>query len=94
LRKTVNFQIKGGISGLVPVGTTGESPTVSHEEHLDIIRCTIEATRGREAAPFDRTIDVQVGRLRKKLEPDALEPQIIKSVRGAGYILVPTVAAE
>ena len=54
----------------------------------------LEATRGREAAPFDRTIDVQVGRLRKKLEPDALEPQIIKSVRGAGYILVSTVAAE
>jgi 4-hydroxy-tetrahydrodipicolinate synthase len=47
LRKLVNFQIKGGISGLVPVGTTGESPTVSHEEHLDIIRCTIETTRGR-----------------------------------------------
>jgi len=54
----------------------------------------LEVTRGREAAPFDRTIDVQVGRLRKKLEPDAMEPQIIKSVRGAGYILVPTVAAE
>jgi two-component system OmpR family response regulator len=54
----------------------------------------LEATRGREAAPFDRTIDVQVGRLRKKLEPDAVEPQIIKSVRGAGYILVPEVAAE
>jgi two-component system OmpR family response regulator len=54
----------------------------------------LEATRGREAAPFDRTIDVQVGRLRKKLEPDAVEPQIIKSVRGAGYILVPSVAAE
>src|SRR5688572_2913281 len=47
LKKLVNFQIKGGISGLVPVGTTGESPTVSHEEHLDVIRCTIEAARGR-----------------------------------------------
>ncbi|HKB57068.1 MAG TPA: 4-hydroxy-tetrahydrodipicolinate synthase, partial [Lacunisphaera sp.] len=47
LRKLVEFQIKGGISGLVPVGTTGESPTVTHEEHLDIIRCTIEAARGR-----------------------------------------------
>ncbi len=47
LRKLVDFQIKGGISGLVPVGTTGESPTVSHEEHLDIIRYTIEASRGR-----------------------------------------------
>ncbi len=47
LKKLVNFQIKGGISGLVPVGTTGESPTVSHEEHLDIVRATIEAARGR-----------------------------------------------
>jgi 4-hydroxy-tetrahydrodipicolinate synthase len=47
LRKLVGAQIKAGISGLVPVGTTGESPTVTHEEHLDIIRCTIDAARGR-----------------------------------------------
>ncbi len=47
LRRLVEFQIKGGIDGLVPVGTTGESPTVTHEEHLDIIRCTVEAVRGR-----------------------------------------------
>ncbi len=53
----------------------------------------LEQTRGREAAPFDRTIDVQVGRLRRKLEADAEDPQIIKSVRGAGYILVPTVTS-
>ena len=53
----------------------------------------LEQTRGREAGPFDRTIDVQVGRLRKKLETDAQTPQIIKSVRGAGYILVPPVAS-
>ena len=53
----------------------------------------LEQTRGREAGPFDRTIDVQIGRLRKKLEPDTEDPQIIKSVRGAGYILVPPVAA-
>ena len=54
----------------------------------------LEQTRGREAAPFDRTIDVQVGRLRKKLEEDAEDPQIIKSVRGAGYILVPPVSGS
>ena len=48
----------------------------------------LEQTRGRDGAPFDRTIDVQVGRLRKKLEADPDDPQIIKSVRGAGYILV------
>jgi two-component system OmpR family response regulator len=51
----------------------------------------LEHTRGREAAPFDRTIDVQVGRLRRKIETDADDPQIIKSVRGAGYIFVPAV---
>lgn len=47
LRKLVEFQIKGGINGLVPVGTTGESPTLSHEEHMDVVRATVEATRGR-----------------------------------------------
>jgi two-component system OmpR family response regulator len=52
----------------------------------------LEQTRGREAGPFDRTIDVQVGRLRKKLEADAEDPQIIKSVRGAGYIMVASVS--
>jgi two-component system OmpR family response regulator len=53
----------------------------------------LEQTRGREAGPFDRTVDVQVGRLRKKLGDDGDEPKIIKSVRSAGYILVPPVAA-
>jgi uncharacterized repeat protein (TIGR02543 family) len=54
----------------------------------------LEQTRGREAGPFDRTIDVQVGRLRKKLEVDADDPRIIKSVRGAGYVLVPEVTVR
>jgi len=54
----------------------------------------LEATRGREAGPFDRTIDVQVGRLRRKLEADPENPVLIKSVRGAGYLLaVPAEAA-
>src|SRR4051812_17819464 len=47
LRKLVEFQIKSGINGLVPVGTTGESPTLSHEEHLDVVRAVVEAVRGR-----------------------------------------------
>jgi two-component system OmpR family response regulator len=54
----------------------------------------IEQTRGRQAGPFDRTIDVQVGRLRKKIETDPEDPQIIKSVRGAGYILVSPVVSS
>ena len=51
----------------------------------------LETTRGRDAAPFDRTVDVQVGRLRRKLEGDAESPQLVKSVRGAGYLFTPTV---
>jgi two-component system, OmpR family, response regulator len=53
----------------------------------------LEQTRGREAAPFDRTIDVLVGRLRRKIEADPEDPKIIKSVRGAGYVLVTPVHA-
>ena len=41
---------------------------------------------GHDAGPFDRAIDVQVGRLRRKIEDDALHPRVIKSVRGAGYV--------
>lgn len=41
---------------------------------------------GRDAGPFDRAIDVQIARLRRKLEPDPNEPRLIKSVRGAGYL--------
>ncbi len=51
----------------------------------------LEYTHRREASPFDRTIDVQVGRLRRKMEADPQNPQIIKSVRGAGYIFIPKV---
>lgn len=51
----------------------------------------LERTRGRDGGPFDRTIDVQVGRLRRKLEADAEAPQLIKSVRGVGYLFAPKV---
>ncbi|MDO9313773.1 MAG: response regulator transcription factor [Burkholderiaceae bacterium] len=54
----------------------------------------LEQTRGREAAPFDRTIDVQIGRLRRKLDDDPDDPRIIKAVRGAGYMLVPVVTTR
>lgn len=45
----------------------------------------LDLTHGREAGPFDRTIDVQVARLRKKIEKDAKNPAIIITVRGGGY---------
>jgi len=44
-----------------------------------------------DAGPFDRAIDVQVGRLRRKIEIDAAQPRLIQSVRGAGYIFAATV---
>jgi 4-hydroxy-tetrahydrodipicolinate synthase len=47
LKRLVEQQIKGGIDGIVPVGTTGESPTLTSEEHMDVIRATIEFSRGR-----------------------------------------------
>jgi DNA-binding response OmpR family regulator len=51
----------------------------------------LDLARNREAGPFDRTIDVQVGRLRRKLEDDPQRPTIIKTVRGTGYIFTPPV---
>jgi DNA-binding response OmpR family regulator len=41
---------------------------------------------GRDAGPYDRAIDVQVGRLRRKIEADPEKPVLLKSVRGAGYL--------
>lgn len=51
----------------------------------------LDLARNREAGPFDRTIDVQVGRLRRKLEDDPQNPTLIKTVRGSGYIFTPPV---
>src|SRR5581483_9675806 len=47
LREQIEFQIKGGIDGLVPVGTTGESPTLDFQEHERVIELTVEVARGR-----------------------------------------------
>ena len=46
-RALVNWQIEQGIQGLVPVGTTGESPTLSHEEHRKVVEICIKETAGR-----------------------------------------------
>lgn len=54
----------------------------------------MNSLHGREAGPYDRSIDVQVGRLRRKIEPDPSHPSVIKSVRGAGYMLAANVNAS
>jgi len=51
-------------------------------------------THGREAEPFDRSIDNQVSRLRHRLGDDPAEPKIIKTVRGEGYVLAVPIEVE
>ena len=46
-RKLVDAQFENGVTGIVPVGTTGESPTVTHDEHLTLVRRAVEIARGR-----------------------------------------------
>jgi len=46
-RDLVDWQIAEGTNGLVPVGTTGESPTLSHQEHKDVVQWCVNQTRGR-----------------------------------------------
>jgi two-component system, OmpR family, response regulator len=54
----------------------------------------LNLTQGRDADPFDRSIDLQISRLRQKLGDDARSPQIIKTVRNEGYVLATPVSKE
>ncbi|ASU39633.1 DNA-binding response regulator [Herbaspirillum sp. meg3] len=54
----------------------------------------LELTQGREADPFDRSVDIQISRLRQKLGDDARTPTIIKTIRNEGYVLATTVTME
>jgi len=47
IKELVEFHIKNGTNGIVPCGTTGESPTLSHEEHQRVVEVTIKAVAGR-----------------------------------------------
>ncbi len=53
---------------------------LSRDQLMDVLA-------GREAGPFDRSVDVMVHRLRRRLDDDAREPQLIKTVRSEGYML-------
>ncbi|MGH3261422.1 MAG: response regulator [Trebonia sp.] len=54
----------------------------------------LDLLRGRQAGPFDRAIDVAVSRLRRKLEDTGRSAQLIKTVRGGGYVLASTVERQ
>lgn len=57
------------------------APNVLNRDQL------MELTRNRSAGPFDRTIDMQISRLRQKIEDDPKKPNLIKTVRNSGYVL-------
>jgi two-component system OmpR family response regulator len=53
-----------------------------------------EETRGRDASPFDRSLDVQISRLRLRLKDDGKQPMLIKTVRGIGYVFAADVGVS
>jgi two-component system OmpR family response regulator len=53
----------------------------------------LDLTQGRNAGSFERSIDVLVSRIRRKIEPDPQEATLIKTVRSGGYLFTPTVRA-
>lgn len=57
---------------------------VATRDHL------MQRLHGRPVGPHDRAVDVQVGRLRRKLESDPARPTLIRSIRGVGYVLAAT----
>lgn len=73
----VDWQITEGTHGLVPVGTTGESPTVSHEEHRRVVEICVEVTAGRVpviagAGSNSTTEAVELARFAEKVGADAV----------------------
>ena len=82
-------ELRGPDSGLVEL-TGGEFESLcapaDHPNRLLSREQLLDLTRGRAAVPFDRAIDVQISRLRGKIEADPKNPVLIKTVRGTGYI--------
>ena len=77
LRRLIRRQIAGGINFLVPCGTTGESPTLSHEEHLRVIAITIEEAKGKVpvlagAGGYDTHKVIEAAREIEKLGADGI----------------------
>ena len=75
----VLIELTAGEFGLLMALVERPRRVLSRDRLLDL-------TKGRDAQPFDRSIDVQVSRLRHKIEPDPKNPDMIKTVRSGGYI--------
>lgn len=79
--------LSAGEFGLLAALAARPQRVLSRDQLLDLVR-------GRDAQPFDRSIDVQVSRLRRKIETDMREPRLIKTVRGGGYMFTPAVVRK
>ena len=64
---------------------------VQHPQRVLTRDQLLDLAKGRSAMPFDRSIDLQVSRLRRKIGDDAKNPKVVKTVRGGGYIFTPSV---
>ncbi len=53
----------------------------------------LDLAHGRSAVPFDRSVDIQISRLRRKIEPDPKDPTLILTVRNNGYMFTPAVSS-
>ena len=75
--------------------TTGEfkllEAFVNHPSHVLSREQLLDWASNRDWTPFDRSIDTQIQRLRKKIEPNPRRPDLIRTVRGAGYMFTPKV---
>jgi two-component system OmpR family response regulator len=80
-------ELTGGEFDLLMVLLTHPQRVLNRDQLLDW-------TKGRNAVPFDRTIDVQLSRLRRKLGDLSRPPAMIKTVRGGGYLFSPAVERE
>lgn len=59
---------------------------IEHSNRVLSRDALLNMTKGYERSPFDRSIDISVGRLRRKIEPNPSEPTYIRTIRGAGYL--------
>jgi two-component system phosphate regulon response regulator OmpR len=77
-----NVALTGSEFDLLRIFSEQPNRVLDRDRLLDLLK-------GYERNPFDRSIDVQVARLRAKIEPDKKEPQFIRTVWGRGYIFTP-----
>lgn len=94
---TAAHELRDDQGRIVPL-TTGEYELLKlfleHPHRVMTRNDIMSHIHGRDAGPFDRAIDVQIGRLRRKIERDPARPSMLKAIRGTGYILTEQVRRE